>query len=76
MRDNLLKLSLKEHIQGKSVFTYYKDEALWYIAETGLTFPVPISDITDTKFHGVYKSITLMRWIRKYLEEVNKEVVL
>ena len=37
-------MTLKDHIKGSVVFAYYKNNELWYLTESGFTFPVPIAD--------------------------------
>lgn len=59
---------LKTHIAGTAHFVYFRDSALWYKTESGLVFPVPLSDIGTTHFDASYKGIRLMRWIRKHLD--------
>jgi hypothetical protein len=63
---------MKEHIQGKAVFTYYKNGNLYYLTESGLLFPVPIADTNEATFMAVDKGIFFMRWIRKHLEMLEK----
>lgn len=66
-------LTLKDHIQGKVVFEFYRDGNLWYKTSTNLSFPVPISDTQTAVFPAQEKGIFFMRWIRKFLNEVDKE---
>lgn len=66
-----MNYDLKTNIAGYSNFVYYRDHALWYQTETGLLFPVPISDAMGAQFRAEEKSLTLMRWIRRYLAELN-----
>jgi hypothetical protein len=52
-------------------FICYRDGDLWYrVTGEGFTFefPVPISDTGNGIFPAQIKAITLMRWIRKHLE--------
>ena len=43
-----------------------------YKTDTGLEFPVPISDTNDATFPASDKGIFFMRWIRKHLDTVDK----
>lgn len=61
---------MKEHVKGKVVFIYYKNNELWYLTESGFKFPVPISDIGDATFMAADKALLFMRWIRKHLETI------
>lgn len=65
-----MNLDLKTHISGTAHFVYFRDSALWYTTDSGLTFPVPLSEIGTTHFDASYKAIRLMRWIRKYLDAI------
>lgn len=62
-------------------FVCYRDGDLWYrivLCQGGTTenmtfeFPVPIADTGTGIFPAQVKAITLMRWIRKHLEKVQK----
>ena len=64
-------MSIREMIAGKKVrFVCYKQKELWYTTEDGFEFPVPISDTGDGEFLSEDKAMFFMRWIRKYLEEI------
>jgi hypothetical protein len=65
-------MKILDHVKGTAKFQYYRDSSLWYKTDTDFLFPVPISDIGTTTFEAEYKSIRLMRWIRKYMEEIVK----
>jgi hypothetical protein len=53
---------------GKKVqFVKYANGELWYKTETGLEFPVPISDTGNATFLAEDKALYFMRWIRKFL---------
>ncbi len=64
--------TLKELIKGKAIFQHYRDGSLWYMAN-GFLFPVPISDIGNATFLAEDKAILYMRYIRKYLKELENE---
>lgn len=51
-------------------FQYYRDNELWYATDSGFTFPVPVSDVGNATFMRDDKAIYLMRYIRKYREEM------
>ncbi len=63
--------NLKDNIKGYSCFVYYRDNALWYRTETGMMFPIPMSDIGNSQFLAMEKSLILMRWIRKYIASLD-----
>lgn len=67
-------MTIKDHIKGIARFVYFRDSALWYRTETGLLFPVPLSDIGTTTFEAEHKGIYLMRWIRKHLELLTQDI--
>lgn len=57
-------------------FEYYRDGEMWYKTDNGFLFPVPIHDkkeIGNATFKRDDKAIFLMRYIRKYKEEIDKE---
>ena len=59
-------------------FVCYRDGDLWYqiVGSDGqkqiFEFPVPIADTGTGIFPSQTKAITLMRWIRKHLDKVEK----
>lgn len=67
--------SLKEMVSnGKTVtFEFYRKGELWYTTECGFKFPVPISDTGDGTFLKSDKAMLFMRYIRKQIDEVQKE---
>ena len=67
---NQQNLDLKDNVKGFSQFEYYRDSALWYRTETGLVFPVPVSEIDQGQFKATEKSLLFMRWIRKYIKSL------
>ncbi len=72
---NLLKNTLAE-------FVCYRDGELWYRItlsadsaankEFVFEFPVPVTDTGTGIFDAKVKSITLMRWVRKHFEKIQK----
>ncbi len=59
---------------GKTVtFEFYRKGELWYTTECGFKFPVPISDTGDGTFLKSDKAMLFMRYIRKQIDEVQKE---
>ena len=69
---------IKEYVRDdkKVTFEYFRDNKLWYSTECGFVFPVPISDkaeIGNATFNAQEKAIHLMRYIRKYIAEIEKE---
>lgn len=60
-------MSIKEHVQGKVTFQFYRQGNLYYKTETGITFPVPIEDTGEATFLNEDKAMLFMRYIRKHL---------
>lgn len=62
---------IKEHIKGQANFFMYRDNQLWYkTSETQFLFPVPIEDIGTATFLAEEKASLMMRYIRKYMKEI------
>ncbi len=65
--------------ETEAEFVCYRDGDLWYKingCQEGkdfiFEFPVPVSDTGTGIFPASLKAITLMRWVRKHLEKVQK----
>jgi hypothetical protein len=69
-----MTLDVKEMVVGdkKVKFLYYKDNELWYAAETGFEFPVPISDTAGAMFKAEDKALFFMRWIRSHIKNIEE----
>ena len=66
-------MTVKDHIQGRVRFEYYRDSALWYrTSETDFLFPVPISDIGNATFLAEDKASLFMRYIRKHMASLTE----
>lgn len=64
---------IKNMVKDKTVhFCFYKEGELWYTTECGFNFPVPISDVGSAAMLSSDKAIFFMRWIRKYIEILEK----
>lgn len=59
--------TIKDHVQGRVTFQYYRDGNLWYRTETGFDFPVPIADTGNATFLAEDKAMLFMRYIRKHM---------
>lgn len=68
-------MSIKEHVQGKVTFQYYRDGQLFYKTDSGLLFPVPIEDIGNATFLAEDKAMLFMRYIRKFLDSIKSGAV-
>jgi hypothetical protein len=66
--------TLKERVQGTVKFQYYRDKELWYKTEDGFLFPIHVDDASGATFKDEDKGILFMRWIRKYMESMQKAV--
>ena len=69
--------TVKDLVLGKTArFVYYRDNELWYgVVGTDFIFPIPTDnrEIGNATFNYEEKSSLLMRYIRKYLEKLQKE---
>jgi len=56
-------------------FEYYRDNELWYKTDSGFLFPVPLiaKEIGSATFLRDDKAILFMRYIRKYLKEMEEK---
>lgn len=55
----------------KAIFSHYRDGNFFYVVklhDQKYSFPIPIEDAKGTTFFAEFKAITLMRWIRKAIE--------
>lgn len=67
--------NIKNMVKNKKVFfVKYKKGELFYKTECGFEFPVPVSDTGDGIFLSEDKAITYMRWIRKQISNIEKEI--
>ena len=66
---------MKELIKGHCSFQYYRDYKLWYQTDNGFLFPVPIEDIGTATFNQKEKGMLMMRYIRKWLNEINRDTL-
>lgn len=56
---------------NKAIFSHYRDGNFFYtvkVRDQKYSFPIPIEDAKGTTFFAEFKAITLMRWIRKAIE--------
>ena len=56
---------------NKAVFSHYRDGNFFYfvkVQEQKYSFPIPVEDAKGTTLFAEFKAITLMRWIRKAIE--------
>ena len=57
---------------NKARFSHYRDGRFFYVvtvAGQAYSFPIPLEDAKGTTLFAEFKAITLMRWIRKALED-------
>ena len=71
---------LKAIVAGnnKAVFSHYRDGNFFYVVkveERRYSFPIPVDDAKGTAFFAEFKAITLMRWIRKAIENKTFQAV-
>lgn len=80
-----MNITLKNLVKDTNAeFVCYRDGDLWYkitgernsdagsVQEFTFEFPVPIADSGTGVFPAQIKAITLMRWIRKHLDKIQK----
>ena len=57
---------------NKASFSHYRDGNFFYVVKVHdktYSFPIPIEDAKGTTLFAEFKAITLMRWIRKAIED-------
>lgn len=65
-----MSTNIKDHISGFVHFVCYGKGELWYRTDSGLEFPVPISDTQDGIFLAKDRAMLFMRYIRKHLANI------
>ena len=63
---------------NKAKFSHYRDGNFFYVVEVQdrtYSFPIPIEDAKGTTLFAEFKAITLMRWIRKAIEDKTFQLV-
>ncbi len=70
-------MNIKELVKNKQViFEYYRDSKLYYSVQgTDFIFPVPTDpkEIGNATFNRCDKAILFMRYIRKYLKDIEDD---
>jgi hypothetical protein len=68
--------TIKEMVENRQKvrFRFYRDGQLWYATECGFEFPVPIAEAGTATFLAEDKAILFMRYIRRYMEFLNKSM--
>lgn len=64
---------IKDYVKGQVTFLFARKGELWYETENGFKFPVPIDDMGDGQFNAQDRAMLFMRYIRKYLAEMQKD---
>ncbi len=57
---------------NKAIFSHYRDGNFFYVVkvqEQAYSFPIPIEDAKGATLLAEFKAITLMRWIRKAIDD-------
>ena len=67
--------TVKELIQGRVNFEFYRSGYLYYSTtiDPDFIFPVPVSDCGNATFMKEEKGILFMRYIRHYIKEIEAE---
>ena len=65
--------TIKELVKGKVNFEFYRAGELYYSCseDRDFIFPVPINDCGEASFLKEDKAILFMRYIRKFMNEIN-----
>ena len=68
--------NIKDMVKGgkRVTFSFYRSGELYYKTECGFEFPVPIHDIGNATFLADDKAILFMRYIKRYLNCIEKEL--
>jgi hypothetical protein len=72
--EKLMRHDLKTIVSdgNKAKFSHYRDGNFFYfvnVKDQAYSFPIPIEDAKGTTLFAEFKAITLMRWIRKAIED-------
>jgi len=51
-------------------FMRFQQGELWYKAENGFEFPVPVDDTGLAAFNSKDKAMLFMRWIKRHLDYI------
>ena len=67
-------LNIKSMVENgkKANFVRYANGNLIYSTECGFEFPIPIEDLGNSTVNNEEKALILMRYIRKHIQEVEK----
>lgn len=70
-----MKYSIKDIVKNRdATFVYYRQHHLYYkvtIIEDDISyiFPIPVADLMEASVNVVERAITLMRYIRKAIDD-------
>ena len=67
-------MSVKDMVKNNQQVEFIKFDSdnLWYKAENGFMFPVPVADTGSAIFNPKDKALLFMRWIKKHLDNVGE----
>ena len=63
---------------NKAIFSHYRDGNFFYVVnvqDQKYSFPIPIEDAKGATLLAEFKAITLMRWIRKAIDDRTFQLV-
>lgn len=68
-----MAVDIKRLYQTKEIakFLYYRDGDLWYETTCGFKFPVPLSDAGSASFNAEEQASLLVRYIRRWEEQIS-----
>lgn len=65
---------IKDCVKGFVNFKFFKNNELWYECGNKFLFPVPVNDTGDGTFFVTDRAMLFMRYIRKHIELLKKEM--
>lgn len=69
------RIDVTAAVKGTCTFDFYRNGILYYRTESGDIFPVPASDLGGASVNATEKGMFLMRYMRKFNEEIAAQSV-
>ena len=71
-----MMMSVKDMVKNNQQVEFIKfdNDSLWYKAENGFMFPVPVADTGSAIFNPKDKALLFMRWIKKQLDSAGDSI--
>lgn len=64
------KIDITAAVRGTCTFDFYRNGVLYYRTQAGDVFPVPASDLGGASVNATEKGMLLMRYMRKFNDEI------